>query len=301
MKSAKIFVISFSLLLVISYLFVNAGQKKNIYLDEFQIDLDKNHEIFQETLKYIQNYPLPTLEISIYDGSQNISHAGKHSTNNTFIVVVNKSSFQVAHEFAQAGYKPLVLDMANKESPGGSVLDGSEAQEETLCRQSNLYIGLKHAEGIGYYPITEYGGILVKNVTFFRDDKYDYLAEGFQADVFASAAYDCNKEHKPIVEKHLAGYDKPERDIDYENGMKAKIRASLRAAKKNGNDALVFSAFGCGSFRNDPKIVSQWYKDVFDEVEFLNIFKFVVFAIIPENSHNFKTFQTCFSDPNGTK
>jgi uncharacterized protein (TIGR02452 family) len=86
------------------------------------------------------------------------------------------------------------------------------------------------------------------------------------------------------------------KDIDYENGMKAKIRASFKAAKENGNDALVFSAFGCGAFKNDPKIISQWYKEVFVEIEFQSVFKFVVFAIIPEDSQNFKAFQTCFSE-----
>jgi Uncharacterized protein conserved in bacteria (DUF2263) len=57
--------------------------------------------------------------------------------------------------------------MANEENPGGSVFDGAKAQEETLCRQSNLYIGQKQAEATGYYPITEHGGILIKGVTFF--------------------------------------------------------------------------------------------------------------------------------------
>lgn len=145
-------------------------------------------------------------------------------------------------------------------------------------------------------PVKEYGGILIKSVTFFRNDLYDFFATRFQADVFASAAYDCNKNHKPIVEKYLSGYDKPEKDIDYENGMKAKIRASCRAARENGNDALVFSAFGCGAFKNDPKIISQWYKEVFVEIEFQDVFKFVVFAIIPEDSQNFTAFQTCFSE-----
>lgn len=287
MASKKI-VVYFSLLFIIPCLFINAGQEKNVEINE-------NQKIFQETLEYIQYYPLPTLEMSIYEGSQNISYTDTFSTTNTSIVVVNKSSFQITQELVQAGYKPLILDMANKESPGGSVFDGSKAQEETLCRQSNLYIGLKQAEATGYYPITEHGGILIKGVTFFRNDLYDFFEKGFQADVFASAAYDCNRDHKPIIEKHLSGYDKPEKDIDYENGMKAKIRASFRAAKENGNDALVFSAFGCGAFKNNPKIVSQWYKEVFVEIEFLNVFKFVVFAIISEDSQNFKAFQTCFS------
>lgn len=280
-------IIYFYFLFVFSCLLVNAEQEKNIEQNE-------NQKIFQETLKYIQDHPLPTLKIVIYEGSQNISYFETLSTPYTSVVVVNKSSFQITQELVQAGYKPLILDMANKDSPGGSVFDGSKAQEETLCRQSNLYVGLKQADAAGYYPITEHGGILIKDVTFFRNDLCEFFENRFQTDVFASAAYDCDRNHKPIVEKRLSGCDRPEKDIDYEHGMRAKIRASFRAAKGNGNDALVFSAFGCGAFKNDPKIISQWYKEVFTEIEFQYVFKLVVFAIIPGDSQNFKAFQATF-------
>ena len=104
MAVANKFIIYFSLSFVIPCLFVNAGQKKNV-------DLNENQKIFQETLEYIQDHPLPTLEISIYEGSQNISYTNTFSTTNTSIVVVNKSSFQITQELVQAGHKPLILDM----------------------------------------------------------------------------------------------------------------------------------------------------------------------------------------------
>lgn len=278
----------FLLIFVFFSLFADAGCEENNNLNE-------NQKIFSDTLKYIQETPLPYLDVFVYDGSQNAPHSDPSLSQDTIIFVPNKSSFQMTYELAQAEYRPMLLDMANKLSPGGGVLKGAQAQEETICRQSNLYSGLIEAEALGFYPILEHGGILVKGVTFFRNDFYEFLPDRFQADVFVSAAYDCNRDHETNIEKMLSGYDKPENSIEYETGTKAKIRASCRAAKENGNDALVLGAFGCGAFKNDPQIISKWYKEVLNEVEFRNTFKLIVFAIIPGESPNFKVFHDCFS------
>jgi uncharacterized protein (TIGR02452 family) len=208
------------------------------------------------------------------------------------VTVEALSTFQATHMLHAKGLKPLVLDMANSSRPGGGSLEGARAQEETLCRQSNLYPALQTAP----YPLSDTGGILVQNVTFFRDDSYA-LVVPFEVDVFASAAFDCNSDHKPDPARNLVGYNRPALDSDYEAGTKAKMRAYFRAAKMNGNDALVLSAFGCGAFRNDPVLISRWYKDVLREKEFEGAFKEIVFGILGGNdSKNFRTFNEFFTD-----
>jgi hypothetical protein len=117
--------------------------------------------------------------------------------------------------------------MANRYVPGGSVTTGARAQEETLCRQSTLYPSLGGIQ----YPLPEFGGAVVPNVQFFRDDAYQGI-EPFTADVFLSAAYDCNIEHD-------RGYDRPAPGPDggddmYATGMRRKIRTMLRFAMENG-------------------------------------------------------------------
>lgn len=249
----------------------------------FSFSLLSADDTFQETLTYIEEHSLPPLEISPFEGSMDVSPTAFSPS----VLVWNKTTFQAAQEAVQDGYRPLVLDMANKSSPGGSVWEGAKTQEETLCRQSNLYLGLVNAD----YPLLEQGGLLIKNVTFFRNDAYLFLEKPFQADVFASAAYDCNQSHLPDLEKRLAGYDKPVQYLAYESGTKAKMRAMFRAAKENGNDALVLGAFGCGAFKNDPKVIAGWYKDVLSEREFQGAFPMIIFAVYQKN---FSVFQSTF-------
>jgi len=267
---------------------------RNIYAPRIGLQ-DANIQIFSDTLKYIHEHRLSPFQIKLYlRDSSSLESSSFEFSEPTKIWVINTTTFQIIKTLLEQGLKPLVLDMANRSSPGGSVLEGSPAQEETLCRQSNLYQGLKQAQVNGYYPIPECGGILIKNVTFFRDDNYNFLAHAFQVDMFASAAYDCNLAHKPDLEKNLSGYDRPDTEAEYEEGTKTKIRIMLKAAKANGNDSLILSAFGCGAFKNDPIQMSIWYKEVLNEPDFQNAFKVVAFAIQDIGQGNFQVFKKTF-------
>lgn len=110
-------------------------------------------------------------------------------------------------------------------------------------------------------------------------------------DLFAFSAYDCNEAHKFDLTKNLHGSDKPQNE-DYVNGTKAKMRSMFRAAKINGNDSLILSAFGCKAFKNDPLFIANCYKDLLNEPEFHNCFKIVSFAIYTKD--NFDIFSKVF-------
>ena len=245
----------------------------------------ENIQVFLDTLKYLEEHPFAPSDVEVCSNLPSMIHTAE----STEIRLANTTSFEMAKTLIEQGYKPLVLDMANKSSPGGSVLKGSNAQEETLCRQSDLYLTLKRAQEKEYYPIPEHGGILVKNVHFFKDENYHFLDSPLQMDVFASAAYDCNPAHRPDLKNNLYGYDRPTREEDYANGTKLKIRTMLQAAKKNENDSLVLSAFGCGAFKNDPSQIASWYNEVLSEPEFRDAFKVVSFAI--KGNENLEPFQ----------
>jgi uncharacterized protein (TIGR02452 family) len=203
------------------------------------------------------------------------------------ITVENRSTLSMAEQLIAEGYHPLVLDMANRYSAGGGVRHGANAQEETLCRESNLMKALLAIEEQGGYPLPELGGVYVPNVQFFRADPVDgyaFLDQPFIADVFVSAAYDANPDHPG---------DRPMDDRVYIENTLEKIRTMARAAILNQNDSLVLSAFGCGAFRNDPVLIASLYQKVLAEPEFRGQFRKIAFGILDDHRarNNFNTFQ----------
>lgn len=253
---------------------------------------EKNKRIYQDTRRMCHRYKTP--EAHVVDRLARLAPLPPAQRIATRFAVVNTTTRQTAQEMVSRGLKPLVLDAANRYTPGGGVKVGSNAQEEILMRQSNGMVGLEQIES--QYPLPETGGALVRGVTFFRQDpneEYALLDRPFVVDVFASAAYNCNEQQQTNSE--FGGYDRPHDDRVYMENTKEKMRTMFRAAIRNGNDSLVLGAFGCGAFANNPVVISRWYREVLNEPEFLGSFREVVFGIVDDGKGpNFETFRRAF-------
>ena len=107
-----------------------------------------------------------------------------------------------------AGYRPAMLNLADLYTPGGLVEYGSGAQEENLCRRSNLimslyqfsrkriveYSDLKLVEQNEQYPMNKlYGGVYSGIVSFFRgpeSSNYELEEKLYNIPVISVAAID---------------------------------------------------------------------------------------------------------------
>jgi uncharacterized protein (TIGR02452 family) len=58
------------------------------------------------------------------------------------VKVVNEDCLVLYQKLALEGHRPLLLNMANRDSPGGGYRKGDRAQEENLFRRSNYYQSL---------------------------------------------------------------------------------------------------------------------------------------------------------------
>lgn len=177
---------------------------------------------------------------------------------------------------------PIILNMASGTCPGGGVKKGSNAQEEFLCRISNLYPSLLEAQRNGMYPIKH--PFIIKNVTFFKDENYRNLKNDINADVLVCNAFKLGRgeQFKPR----------------HERITKTKIQEMLLACIENENDALVLSALGCGAYNNPPNVIAKIFHQVLIEEGYCKFFKLVLFAIIDDHNSkngNLVPFQMVFS------
>lgn len=197
----------------------------------------------------------------------------------------NKDTFQALIERKEAGANPVGINMANRYTPGGGVVQGCPAQEEALCRRSNHYLALKEKQ----YPLPEFGGIYSPHVKIFRNDEkegYSFMDKPIEVALVATAAYDLRTSSHDRTQvglpKFFAYMDEQEllACSKYAEGMKAKIRNMLRIMASKGHPQIVLGALGCGAFENPPKVVANFFAEIFNEPEFKGRFERVDFAIL---------------------
>ena len=181
-----------------------------------------------------------------------------------------------------------VLNFANAYSPGGGVTNGAMAQEECLCRSSNLYSALtlpyllrnyykwnaRNTGDMGTDSVIWSPGVTV----FKTDDSVPVemkKKDWFQVNVLTCAApyYDKNKKH-PVSKEKLW-------DVFYH-----RIRNILEVAIANDTDILVLGAFGCGAFNNPPELVAAVFRELLIDKGYYRFFSKIAFAIKKNDSAN---------------
>ena len=205
----------------------------------------------------------------------------------TEISVVNQDCLRAAKELYDDGYSPAVVNFASFKVPGGGVRKGSRAQEENLCRRTNLFESIFRfidtlAKEYGLplekkrYPLpVNHGAIYSPSISVFResDDKnYEFMDELFNVDVITIAAL----KNPPLEKGHMNAWAK--------SITKEKIRTMLNLAIYWENDSIVLGAFGCGAFANPPEDVAKLFKEVLSEPEYCDKFEKIVFAVLDDGT-----------------
>ena len=210
----------------------------------------------------------------------------------------NEDCMVVAKSLIDQGRNPAILNMANAYNACGNYNTGDGSQEPSLCRASTLSLTLyqyynklwaKKAdvplrEPSGYPIDVRFGGIYSPKVTVFRDNALTGFAlreEPFQTAIITTGALNFNPNPKIAPSNNLEyrsqdGGFTPEG----EEVMSDKIRTIYRIALLNGHDSLVLGAFGCGTFKLKPELVSALFKKILEEKEFKGKFHTIVFAML---------------------
>lgn len=201
------------------------------------------------------------------------------------------------------GDKVTVLNFASATNPGGGVTRGSSAQEEAICRCSTLYPALntpylrrefyefhrgrrdvRYTDACIYTP----GATIIKTDTDWpeRMDQAGWR----QADVITCAA--PNLRERPYNAMNPGqGTALKLSDAELLAIHKARGQKILQVAAAHGADTLILGAFGCGAFRNSPKVVAQAYRELLDQFDgYLRQVEFAVYCS-PRDSRNYDAFR----------
>ena len=239
-------------------------------------------QVWRETLdKYKEFIPERPSKKYTYIPIQNDLNAfNKYDVNECTLEVKDLDSLYAAKELIDAGYNPLVLNMADWYYAGGCVGGGAKTQEEELFRRSNYYKHLLSSE----YPLSIYDAIVSYDVEVYRegpDKDYVLIEKPWKCHMIASPALDS-----PHLEYDRGNYLllNEDREIMYN-----KINQLFYCAAKEGCDSIVLSAWGCGAFHLPAKEIAVLFKKVVDETE--GCLKKVVFAVT-NHKNNFDTFKS---------
>lgn len=193
--------------------------------------------------------------------------------------------------------KIAAVNFANAHRIGGAFLGGSNAQEEEICRRSNLYSQLiaysqvdqknkekyavRGARDSYAAPLHAQETIVSPTVTVYKARDFTNLDEPYTVGIITSAAL------------NLSGRNGDKNSQATINATRQKIRSQIASAVHMKAKVLIVGAFGAGSFANDPLIVSSIYAE--ELKEFGGYFDTIVFAIIsPSSVNNYRIFMEYF-------
>ena len=272
-------------------------------------------EVWQNTLDIVQQggYTLPDGTcVRVGKGWEMTRHSRMYhepiqpkperSEHDTRITVSPSDCLDVAHEWVQSGKEVSVLNMANRQNPGGGVLLGAGAQEEYLFRCTNYfrsmfrYVDYAHQYGLTRshwsYPLDRnHGGIYTPGVTVFRTNEqqgYALLDEPWRVNMISVAGMNNPRLVDECGETRIAS--------ELVEGVKNKIRTIFRIAIDNHQGNLVLGALGCGAFHNPPRHVAELFRDVLCEKEFEGAFENICFAVKADHNSRGDSNYIAFRD-----
>jgi len=232
-------------------------------------------KVFEDTMKLVEDGAIETNSSTLKCDFSDINSEEETETPN--IIVSPLDSVSYIKENIEG--KTCILNMASYKRGGGGVRNGSNAQEECLFRCSNLFETVDQK----FYPLKEDECLYTKDAVFFKDFYYNRM-DPVIVDVVTIAAINLNKDSYYDFGANRWVDILEDKDDNYINHTKDKIRLMLSVAEKNNVNTLVLGAWGCGVFKNDPTEMAEMFKQVLIDEKYATKFKKVVFAIINDQN-----------------
>ena len=236
---------------------------------------------------------IPTPELNIYRKKANV-------------VVSKKRTYEAA--MAYKGNHVAVHNFASASNPGGGVVNGAGAQEECLCRCSNLYFCLNTPDMWGMFytphraahdPIHNDDIIYTPDIVVFKTDtdrpELMERDDWYIVDVITCAAPNLRETPSNRYNSGDGTRAVTLSDRELQVIHEKRLRRILDSAVMNHADTVILGAFGCGAFCNEPQVVATAAANVVRD--YMYAFKNIEFAVYcrPSDDSNYRVFNSVLS------
>jgi hypothetical protein len=198
---------------------------------------------------------------------------------------------------AKYGQCFAVLNMANPYVPGGAYVEGAVAQEENLFRRTDCHLQISHEEYDPttdcYHPATTRLLLAQDGRVYLDSQKPRVCIRGPEDRAHPALGYPWLSEDQvfPFLELRASAQDLRGGQPFNEAEARRRISAQFDTLQHHGVKHVVFSAFGCGAFRNPADRVARIYRD--EILKHGSAFSVIAFAIFHAGygPNNFIPFQ----------
>ena len=206
-----------------------------------------------ETLKSIR-------DSVIIDNTRSISDIKETATNHMTVLPTRKTDIRLEDTDTVSAIfeigtfskrKIAALNFASFKNPGGMFLQGSSAQEEMLCHESNLYNILSNDYFVEnfYTPNRKRlnNGMYADNAIYIPDVVFVRGTNQVKCDIITCAAPNTTtaKRYNRVSDEDIFRY------------LDSRISTVLYVAALMNVEILILGAFGCGVFGNNPTDVAS--------------------------------------------
>ena len=206
------------------------------------------------------------------------------------------AAVRLSHKFHT---RVCAMNISHETSVGGRWTNQKGSQEECIMRNSSLFLSLwprrrkvdlrlmAHsklfpAEIERFYPLSETGTVYSPNVAVIRDVDPEFGSSG---PLWSPVRW-------PVISVvSVAAIDLRLHRFSKEC-TRQKLRSALYTCLHEGHEVIVLGAFGCGAYKNDPRVIAGIYQELLSN-EFRGAFKCVAFSIILSDK-NIQAFEDVF-------
>ena len=256
---------------------------------------ERNVEIFNDTMDVIKHSEKLTKSVEEILKKQKLILANEKIDSNTedrasdaTVILSKKRTLEAASVYI--GKKVCVHNFASATNPGGGVTRGSQAQEESICRCTDLYLCLNIEEYLNKFydehrkahnPIYNDDIIYSPGVDVFKTDTKEpeimNEKDWYKIDILTCAAPNLRPMPSDMMNPDSGTKPVKLTDDEFKKILEPRVRKIFDVASFYKNDVLILGAFGCGAFMNPPKLVAEVFKKVMKD--YIRKFEVIEYAV----------------------